>query len=82
MDIGQEVVEEVHTLETAQETADTTQLTTSEQEEKQTFVITGSLLLITGSLLLITGSVLLITCFTSDVITGILLLYLNIYQYS
>lgn len=41
MDIGQEVVEEVHTLETAQETADTTQLTTSEQEEKQTFVITG-----------------------------------------
>lgn len=41
MNIGHEVVEEIHTLETAQETADTTHLTTSEQEERQTFVITG-----------------------------------------
>lgn len=42
MNIGHaEIVEEIHTLETAKETADTTHLTTSEQEERQTFVITG-----------------------------------------
>jgi hypothetical protein len=32
---------EVFTIETAKETAETHQLTTSEQEERQTFVITG-----------------------------------------
>lgn len=33
--------DEVYTIETAKETAETSQLTTSEQEERQTFVITG-----------------------------------------
>ena len=33
--------EDVYTIETAKETAETSQLTTSEQEERQTFVITG-----------------------------------------
>ena len=32
---------ERHTVEQAKETAETSQLTTSEQEERQTFVITG-----------------------------------------
>lgn len=40
-DMGQEVAEEVHTLERAKETAETSHLTTSEQEERQTFIITG-----------------------------------------
>ena len=33
---------ERYTIETAKETAETQQLTTSEQEERQTFVITGN----------------------------------------
>lgn len=35
------IEDEVYTIETAKETAETSQLTTSEQEERQTFVITG-----------------------------------------